>query len=389
MGVVSVRVVTEPAEFDALLPAWRQLADAYENDPDLFRLVLGHRDNVLSPFVLVAEEGGVPVAILPGRLETITLRARFAYFDAARFRVRSVSLIHNGLIGRRDPGTLEALVGAAMPVIAGGRAEILNFRYLAEGSALEDAVARLPVPRRRRRTSAPECRRILDLPESVDALLQDRSAKSRKRLRYYARQVEALDGFEVRVVEDAADLPALMEEIEAVAARTYQRSLGAGFQNNAEWAAVLRHGFDGGRFRLWLVYGEGKLITYSGGFTVGQRFLLHFKGYDPDYARLSVGTYLLLRMVGDLIDGGQVRELDYGFGDAEYKRTFSNASQMERNHILFAPGLKGEAMALILRALEGLTDRAQRIARKLGAEQRLKTLLRRQLSGPGRSSADS
>ncbi len=59
-------------------------------------------------------------------------------------------------------------------------------------------------------------------------------------------------------------------------------------------------------------------------------------GFDPAYADLRVGNYVLLRLIADLCADESIDTLDYGFGDAEYKRRFGTRSWLEQDVHVFA-----------------------------------------------------
>jgi CelD/BcsL family acetyltransferase involved in cellulose biosynthesis len=54
-----------------------------------------------------------------------------------------------------------------------------------------------------------------------------------------------------------------------------------------------------------------------------------------------VGIHLLTRVIEDACLDPGLRVLDFGPGDASYKRQLSNRSRVERSVVLFAPNLRG------------------------------------------------
>jgi len=75
--------------------------------------------------------------------------------------------------------------------------------------------------------------------------------------------------------------------------------------------------------------------AYRGVFSTG------VPGFDPAYASLRVGNYVLFKLIADLCDDPEMHTLDYGFGDAEYKRRFGTRSRDEQDLHLWAPTAKG------------------------------------------------
>lgn len=383
MPTYTVRIARSTEELDALLPFWEAHAERLESHPAYFRLVLGLRDTIEGPYVFVVEADGAPVTLMLCRLEAVEVPARFAYYRVFNHRVKSLSAVYNGLVGEVTPQTAALLAQAMQDALGQGIADVLTFRGLRDGALLEAAVADLNIPAWRRVTGTPDTHRVLDLPEDYQDVLGMRSSSNRKRLRRYARRIEEIEGFRLEVIDTADDLERMMADIEVVAARTYQRGLKSGFYNNAEWESLLRLGFERGWFTMWVVYGDGKPLTYAGGYSYNNVFYSYLKGYDPDYTSYSIGTYLLLKMIEDLIDRKQVKSVDYGFGDAPYKQLFSNGDWQERHYMLFGAKPRSALTALSVKTIGGASAKAQTLAHRWGLEARIKKILRRQKTDTG------
>ena len=90
-------------------------------------------------------------------------------------------------------------------------------------------------------------------------------------------------------------------------------------------------------------YGSG----YRGVFTTATT------GYDPAYTNLRVGTYVLMKLVEDLCADPTVDVLDFGFGDADYKRRFGQESWAETDVFAFAARPRPIAVNLARSAIVG------------------------------------
>ena len=84
-------------------------------------------------------------------------------------------------------------------------------------------------------------------------------------------------------------------------------------------------------------------------------------GFDRAYARNRVGVYLLMRVIEDLCPDASVDVLDFGPGDAEYKRLFTNDGVRERNLVIFAPNLRARRINTIRTAILGSARLAHRV----------------------------
>jgi len=70
---------------------------------------------------------------------------------------------------------------------------------------------------------------------------------------------------------------------------------------------------------------------------------------------------------------------DFGFGDADYKRHFSDESWDESDLVLFAPTARAVAVNAGRTAVMGAAVQARRVLERFGLADRLKTMWRRRL----------
>ena len=103
-------------------------------------------------------------------------------------------------------------------------------------------------------------------------------------------------------------------------------------------------------------------------------------GYDPAFSHLSIGTYLQMRVIEDLCADPTVHTLDYGFGDAEYKRRFGTDSWEESNLLVFAPRPRALAINLWRSAVLAAVGATRTALTRAGVLDRIKQGWRRRLA---------
>ena len=96
-----------------------------------------------------------------------------------------------------------------------------------------------------------------------------------------------------------------------------------------------------GWFRAYVLYLDGEPIAFWHGHAYRGVFSTGVPGFDRAHAELRVGNYVLLKLIADLCADPEVRTLDYGFGDAEYKRRFGTRCRSEQDVHLFAGTFRG------------------------------------------------
>jgi CelD/BcsL family acetyltransferase involved in cellulose biosynthesis len=94
---------------------------------------------------------------------------------------------------------------------------------------------------------------------------------------------------------------------------------------------------DRGWFRGAILYLRGRPAAFWHGNAYRGTFATSATGFDPAEAEGRPGTYLLMRLVEGLCADPNVDTLDFGFGDADYKRHFGDSSTLEEDVVVFEP----------------------------------------------------
>jgi CelD/BcsL family acetyltransferase involved in cellulose biosynthesis len=131
--------------------------------------------------------------------------------------------------------------------------------------------------------------------------------------------------------------------------------------------------------RGYLLYVDTTPVAYWLCSTFRRTMLLRTGGYDAAYARYDVGIYLLMRVIADACLDPELDLLDFGPGDAEYKRQFSNSSWEERNLVLFAPSFRARRINVTRAAILGPARLARRALDATNLTARVKAGWRRRL----------
>ncbi len=218
----------------------------------------------------------------------------------------------------------------------------------------------------------------MHIPADSGFLLKKLSSKHRSWIK--SRQKKLLADFDGRVswhwIKDFEDLDSLCNELEEVAAKTYQRGLGAGFFNNEEFRQRYRLFADQGSLRIQLIRVENRVKAFWIGKILKDVFYSEATGYDPDFRIYELGTLLLLAITDALVEEG-VQRFDFGLGDAFYKERFSDESWTETSFHLFAPTIKGAFLRGLEASFGFIDQKIRQTVRKAGWEDRVKTGWRR------------
>ena len=339
---------------------------------DHFLLVSRLAPGVERPLVWIDNGEDRTCAWAAARLERTHLPLRIGYLPLDHVPVRLLRVIMGGYLGAWDVERAGRFVDACDAILRDDRADAVEFRCLTEVSPLWTALAH------RARTCgvrAPAWNRHweLTLDGEPGFLLNRMRSKHRAWIRRKTRELE--DAFPQRMQwrwhapRDGVRL--LCDQLETVAATTYQRGLEAGFVNNALTRARLDLWARRGELRVLVLDLDGVPQAFWIGILLHGSFHSSATGYRPELRAFEVGTLMFLRMVDELIREG-ARKIDFGQGDAQYKQRFGDHSWREANALLVAPSWRGRS-ACAATALAAAGERAaRRLAERMGAADRIK-----------------
>ncbi|MCC6233625.1 MAG: GNAT family N-acetyltransferase, partial [Verrucomicrobiales bacterium] len=319
---LEARVHTSVEDLESLRPWWTAHQTHPNTDLDYFLLVCRQTPQLLSPLVISLREGGDLVALLVGRLERLTVKPRIAYLRLPGVTVNRITILHGGLIGALDEAAAAQALGFARSLLQTQRADSVLFNLVSHESTLWRVAQRGTGHAAGFATARPIEHWVMKLEAEPGFLV--RHMKSKHRSWYKRKQREVVTEFaEITWTWHAADIdvPALCQEMESVAAQTYQRGLGAGFRDDAVHRARLEKYARGGHLRCITLRLNGQPSGFWYGTVYGDAFHSMATGYLPALAKLEIGTQMFMALVDHLVQE-KVTCFDFGLGDAHYKQRF-------------------------------------------------------------------
>ena len=349
--------------------------------PEYALAVVGVRPEVHGPYVQRLTAPGGEDVVFVGRLEDVPLTVSAGYRTLYRPVIRAITLVHGGVHGASTPEAAEALVASLRDGLRAGDADVLLLPSVEVGTPLHAAAIAVPGVLRNH-FRRPSNHWALSLPDSFDEFVRSRSKKTRENLRVYRNRLHRDHGeaLSLRVYHDLGELEELLAAVEEVSAKTYQRGLGLPPPDSLEERTLTMLALERGWFRAWVLSANDRPIAFWSGAGFNGTFFVGTPGYDPEFADYSIGTYLLMRVIEDLIADGAIRRLDYGLGEAEYKRRFGSDSWEEEDVLIFAPSFRGVRVNATRTAIEGTVALGRGVAARTGLAARLKRRWRRRLA---------
>jgi len=324
-----VEVATTFAEIEALRSVWTGLeATNIDSEIDFFSTVTANAENVVSPFVVHIRNPDRPERdlLVAARLEKMSVRFQLGYFSAGRVMVRAIAVAFDGVIGARDQDDEALVLRTLKGFLDAGEAEVLLLRNVDPSSTLYKAARSQVSGLRLAHFQVVDRLWVARLAPTLDAFLANRSAKSRNTYRRKERKLREQFGeaLTLQCLRDPSDFEAVCRDMRAIAIRTYQAGLGAAFSNSPMERALIVQGLARGTFRCWILYIHDRPVAFWAGMGHQGVFYITTPGFDPDYGQHSVGSFTMLRMIEELCADPDHSWIEFGRGDAQYKREFAD-----------------------------------------------------------------
>lgn len=173
-------------------------------------------------------------------------------------------------------------------------------------------------------------RYLVDLRTGFDAYMAKFSGKTRSTLKRKMRKFQDLSGGMTnwKKYQTRDEIAEFLSLARALSQKTYQeRLLKAGLPAGAEFTADALSHADRGGVRGFILFLEGKPVSYLYLPVDGGRVVYAYLGYDPACAEHSPGTVLQLLAMESLFSETGLSLFDFTEGDGSHKQLFSTHSE--------------------------------------------------------------
>ncbi len=382
-----VRVLRTPAEIEKVRAFWHAHQWFPDSDIDLFLRQIEESNAAIEPFVLEVSREGETTSLIIGQRKRHKVDWRLGYLTVFAKAVRAVEVVPGGVIGDLSQSDAEQAIAALLKHLRQGDADMVLLKYLDRHGPLCDAARALPPPVCRDLFPEEVTHWILDLPNSFEEFYKSRSKNTKSNIRKYNNRI--IKTFDSNIWIGTFRTPQEFDQaiglIDPIAAETYQRGIGVGFEDTPEVRAVWRLAAARGWLRMDVLFADERPIAFWAGFTYAGSYLIVHTGYLPELQYVHPGQYLLMKIVEDLCADPDVSQVDFGYSEAAYKRNFGSRHFAQSTICLFAPNLKGVGLNLTRAAIFGLNSIAKQVLKRFNALDRVRKVLRRRAEDKGRA----
>lgn len=341
----SLREFRTLAQIESIRELWRSFQQnqehpALQSDIDRYLSVWRASESRWEPCVLLLCDDDVPKTLIIARIGREPLRIKLWSKVLFRPQLKKLSIAYGGVLNCSDKATSKILLTALKSFMHHYRLDCIHFDHLKSETVIYqeshntfNMLCRTHFPK-----IEPHWR--MSIPSNVDEFYTKLSKKHRANLKRDQKKLESQYKERLHIIHyrKNCNLEKMFHDAVVVSEKTYQHPLGVGFYDNPLLQSIIAKDIEKGRLFLSIMYLRNQPVSFQWGTIYRGTYFLEKLGYDPHYASWNVGSVLFLKVLDELCSDPKALQLDFGFGDAEYKQSYGDESWQEAAATyLFAP----------------------------------------------------
>lgn len=223
-------------------------------------------------------------------------------------------------------------------------------------------------------------RQFIDFSTDFETYLAGFSRKTRSTITRKLRRFEKSSGGEIdwRRFQQKAEMRQFHRIARQVSSLTYQEKLfDAGIPDGEDFIAQMEQLADKNAARGYVLFLDGKPISYLYLPIVDGRVIYNYLGFDPAFSNYSPGTVLQFLALKCLFAEKAHRFFDFTEGEGPHKRLFSTHRRLCGNVFYLRPTVRNRMLIF----LHSRVERSASAVDRLLAHLRLKTFLKKLIRG--------
>jgi CelD/BcsL family acetyltransferase involved in cellulose biosynthesis len=333
----------------------------------------------------VLDQNGRPDATLIGMHRRRKLPFKLGGFNLCEPPINILEFVYGGLRGNASDENCAALVRHVILSLEEGDADLALWRNLDTQCPLYNCVLQLPHFVSRDHSRCMDTHHwLIGVPKDLNSLFMSLGPNQRSKMRRkYKKLLSGVVGeVKVRSFRCLADLQAAFLDVERIASKTEKRRVfGINFYDTLQGREHMLVAAEKGWLRTYVLYFKEEPVAFWMGTVYDGCLQADHVGYDPLWREFSPGIFLFLKILEDLRDE-DIKIVDFGYGDSQFKQCFANLQRKESRVHIFAPTLRGTQLNLLNMAANRATHYAKLLLRRThcleGARRALRDHLARQ-----------
>jgi len=370
-----VKVFREIADLETIRPIWESWPGNRDSELDSYLTFLRSNPGSVRPHVVVVYRDAAPDAILVGRMDIDSIRCRLGYLRLD-LPAKILCFVYGALRGNPSRENCDLIVNSILESLSSREADAAYMNFIRQDSDLCRISLKKPSPLSRDYIQITQPHFAATLPASVESFYKGLSSGARWQTK--SKQKKLLKAYgdkaKIRCFRDGSELDAMVQDLEYVAKKSYQRGLGVGFNDGPETRESLRLLASKGRLRAYVLYLADRPCAFWVGDINGNTFGSDWLAFDSEFAKYSPGMFLILKVIEGFCDGNRegVTAVDFATGHAQYKEVLSNQEWRETCSYIFAPTLKGISLNFAWTLIGGMDKAIKKALSSTGFLQRIK-----------------
>jgi len=378
----SVKIFRDINDLEEIKDFWKGLTYYPYTDFDYYLQIAASDKEFLRPYIILLTLDNRPITLLIGRIKNTKTKIKIGYKDIHKVKTKILEILYAGFLGDQSLDVCHLLIDTIKKSLKAGEADIAYLKYLSINSNIFKTAKKSVNGIIRDYLSVHTSHWILRLPDSYNEFLNGRSKSSKEFIRRYTSRLEKRMGDRMSLMryDKLKDLEKIMAETERIASRTYQRGLGIGFIDNEYTRNQFKFTLQNNWSATWILYIDNEPCAFWTGLIYKETFLSVATGYLTEFKSERLGTYLMMEMIKEFCSDTNLKNLDFGFGDADYKKNYSSLNSIESSVYLYAPTIKSYYLNLANTFSRILIRGTKMLLKKFKFIRNVKNMWRRKLS---------
>lgn len=372
---LEMKVALNFEQIEAIRPIWEQMqrSEPYpvpNSDIDIYLSAVRTGGEDVRPYIILVRQNGNPLAMLIGRIEKYSLKIGLGYKKLFSPRLKCLSIVYGGILGQRKSYVDSLIIDEMSRMMSSREVDMIFFNHLKLDSDIYRVVTTKPGIIRSGRLPETEQHWSISLPDTMDQLYGRYSPKNRSNLRRLNNRLEKAYPGQVKVMTYTKqdEVQKAIDAMAVISAQTYQTQLDGGFVDNDYTRDMLKLAAKQGWLRAYVLFIGEEPSAFELALRYGKSYFGLYTGFDPKWKQFRVGTVLFLNFLESICGDPKASFFDFGFGDAEYKRLYSDRCWDESSVYVFAPRMYPFFVNALRNSAMCMNDGLEYIVSKVGAK---------------------
>jgi hypothetical protein len=361
-------------ELEVLREVWENMNHNPNANIDYYKALITSSGERIKPCVITFAENNIIKAILVGRIENKSINITIGYKTFWRFEIDSLTILFGGVLGDFCQDVIAVFFIKIKELFSEKRISLLFINFIDDKTDFFKLVGRNKAKGVLTLCGDKNLHWKMQCPDSIDEFYKTISYKFRKNLNRAKRKIANNKTIEVdfRDYTKEEDVDTFLGFSEEIAKKSYQRGIGVGFQKSFREELLTNIAAKLGWLFSYVLFLDNipaafeRIYKYKGTLFCGDA------AYDPKFRNEDVGTNLFLYIIEEACKNREIKEIDFGFGDADYKRRFGSSYFCERQIYIFNNTFRNYFIYFVLKLSMKINSKLKAYTQKMGVLQKIK-----------------